>query len=118
MRRSAWLAVSLHWPDRVCSLPLYDPVRSAVLRRHAPDDWREIREEDGAIDRLVLGDLPADAAARFVDNWGGPQHLLAGSTPPASAQWAMPRLATLCVGATVQRLRGAGHRAPMNESTG
>jgi hypothetical protein len=63
----------------VCSLPLFDPVRSAVLHRYAPDDWREIREVDCEIDRIVLGDLPADTAARFVDNSGGPLRLLVGS---------------------------------------
>lgn len=78
------LQLALHWPQRVRSLTLYEPVRFGMLRHGAPEAWREIVAVGGRIAKLLLAGDVDTSAGRFVDYWSGPGSFAA--LPPAAQQ--------------------------------
>ncbi len=74
------LELARHWPGRVRSLTLYEPVRFALLQ-DTPALWRAIVGVGRRIGALTLAGLATDAAELFVDYWSGPGRWAA--TPPA-----------------------------------
>lgn len=84
------LQIALRWPQRVRSLTLYEPVRFALLRQHAPAEWGEIRAVAEEVGRLVIAGIREPAAARFVDYWGGPGSYAA--LPHLARQRILPRM--------------------------
>lgn len=64
------LELARHWPGRVRSLTLYEPVRFALLH-DTPALWRAITEVGRRIGALTLAGQAVQAAELFVDYWSG-----------------------------------------------
>ncbi len=66
------MKTALKHRDRVCSLYLHEPVAFSLLKMEGRlDEWHEIRSVAADVATHVAHGRHEDAAARFVDYWGG-----------------------------------------------
>jgi pimeloyl-ACP methyl ester carboxylesterase len=78
------LELARHWPGRVRSLTLYEPVRFALLD-DTPALWRAIVGVGRRIGALTLAGRATDAAELFVDYWSGRGRWAATPAPRQAA---------------------------------
>lgn len=78
------LELARHWPARVRSLTLYEPVRFALLDDR-PVLWRAITEVGRRIGALTLAGQATAAAELFVDYWSGRGRWAATPAPRQAA---------------------------------
>ena len=66
------LCLSHRYPERIKTLTLFEPVAFHLLDRADPG-FAQVLAMMGELERLLAAGRPAEAAATFLDYWGGPE---------------------------------------------